>query len=319
MGFRDRMKKNKRGGGLKKRHQEKPKESGGRYPTIFIRDKIPEGIEFYKCKEGEHLADIIPFEAGPDMPLDESNNPVTEEGDLDYVLDLWVHQNLGKLQNPYVCPYENFGKPCPACEFIKGNRLEKDDWSKLRAKHRVIYQIWDHQTREGEKKGIQIFEAAYFFMEEKIDEIAKLPKGGGYISFSDPDSGKTLAWKRKGSGKDNTQYLGHKFIDRDAPIPDKILNKTFALDSIIKMHPSYEDIEKDFNHTLAKLGLLTGSEDVPFDDDEPDQNAPTFDDDEDNGKKGKKGKGKKRKRPSDRKAGADEKGDKKKKKKRKRS
>lgn len=314
MGFRDRMKKNKRSGGLKKRHQEKPKETSGRYPTVFLRDKIPEGIEFYKCKEGEHLVDIIPWEAGSDMPLDESNHPVTEEGDLDYVLDLYVHQNLGKLQNPYVCPYENFGQPCPACEFIKGNRLEKDDWSKLRAKHRVIYLVWDHQTREGEKKGLQIFEAAYFFMEEKIDEIAKLPKGGGYISFSDPDDGKTLAWKRKGSGQENTQYLGHKFIDRDAPIPDKILNKTFALDSIIKMHPSYEDIEKDFNHTLAKLGLLTKSEDVPFNDDENDE-PPAFDDEEsDSGKSGKK-----RKRPSDRKDKSVKGEKKKKKKKRKRS
>ena len=296
MSFRDKMKKRK--GGLKKRHNEKVKDTGGgRYPTIFNRDKIPEGVEFYKCKEGEHLVDIIPFMAGTDMPFDESNRPVTSEGDLDYVLDLFVHQNFGKLNNPYVCPYENFGEPCPACEFIKGNRLDKPIWSKLRAKRRVIYLVWDHQTNEGEKKGVQIFEAAHFFMEEKISEIAKLPKGGGSIIFSDPDDGKTLAWTRKGSGQENTQYLGHKFIDRDSPIPDKILDKTFAIDSIIKMHPSYDAIEKDFNDTLKKLGLMESSSETEEDPDEPfnrghdestGDDVPTFVDDDKPKKKKKK-------------------------------
>lgn len=267
MGFRDRMKKKKGNKGLSKRHNEGTKSTGGgRFPTIFNKDIVPEGREFWRCKEGEHLADVIPFEAGPDMPFGEDDNPITGEGDLDYVLDLFVHMNVGAMNKPFVCPYENFGKDCPICEFIKANRLDKEDWKKLVAKHRVVYLLWVHDSRDDEKKGIQIFEASHFFMQEKIEEISKLPRGGGYENFSDPDKGKTLAWTRKGSGQENTQYLGHRFISRDSPIPDRILDQSFPLDSIVNMHPEYSEIEKEFRGTLKKLNLLENDDDDEGDD-----------------------------------------------------
>jgi len=275
MSFRDRMKKRK--GGLKKRHNKAPKKSGGRYPTVFNKKNIPDGINFFSCKEGQHIVDILPWEAGPDMPLDDQGNPVTEEADFDYVLDLYVHQNVGKMQKPYVCPFENFGEPCPICEYIKANRLPKKEWSKKRAKRRSIYLLWDRTTPEDEKKGVQIFDAAHFFMEEKILEIAKLPRGGGYEVFSDPDTGKSVCWTRKGTGAENTQYLGHRFIDREAPIPERILDQGFALDQVINMHPTYEQIDKEIKEdpTYTWDGPSGQDDDVPFEDDIPDDNVRT--------------------------------------------
>jgi len=258
------MKKKKNG--LKRKHNQ-PRKSGGRYPTVFNKNKIPDGINFFACKEAQHIVDILPWEAGPDMPLDEQNIPVTEEGDFDYVLDLFVHQNIGKINNPYVCPYENFGKPCPICEYMKANRLEKKEWSKIRPKRRSIYLIWNRTNPEEEKKGIQIFDAAHFFMEEKIEEIAKLPRGGGYIVFSDPDNGKSVCWTRKGSGQENTQYLGHRFMDRESSIPDRILDKTFSLDQVVNMHPSYDIIAKAFAEDQKAAGKDTEKE-PPFKSDE---------------------------------------------------
>jgi len=283
MGFRDRMKKKSGGKKLQNRHNAGTKKTGGgRFPTIFNKDKVPEGVEFWRCKEGKHLIDIIPWEAGSDMPFDERMQPITEKGDLDYVLDLFVHQNVGSMGKPYVCPYENFGEPCPICEFIKANRLEKDDWKQLIAKHRVVYLIWSHDSKEEEKKGVQIYEAAHFFMEEKIEEIAQLPRGGGFENFSHPDEGKSLAFTRKGSGISNTQFLGHRFVERDAPIPDRILDQTFPLDSVVNMHPSYEEIEKEFRGTLKKMNLLEDdsddSDEAPFDSDDSDDSA--FDSDD---------------------------------------
>lgn len=294
MGFRDRMRKKKKkgGSGLQKRHDAGTKKSGGgRFPTIFNKEKVPEGIEFWKCKEGEHLADIVPFEAGPNMPFDDKLQPISDEGDLDYVLDLFVHTNVGNMKNPYVCPYENFGLACPICEFIKAHRLDKEIWKLLIAKHRVVYLIWIHDSRKEEKKGIQIFESSHFNMEERIEEIAKSPKGGGFLKFSCPDKGKSLAWTRKGSGMTDTKYLGHRFIDRDSPIPDKILDQTFPLDDIVNMHPDYDVIAKDFKETLKTLKITTDDDmddDVPFDDD--------IDDSRFNNKEGEPKKKKKKKR-----------------------
>lgn len=268
MSFRDRMKKRK--GGLKKRHNKTPKKSGGRYPTVFNKKKVPDGVNFFSCKEGQHIVDILPWEVGADMPLDDQNLPVTEEGDFDYVLDLYVHQNVGSMKQPFVCPYENFGKPCPICEYIKANRLEKKEWSKKRAKRRAIYLIWNRTNPEEEKKGVQIFDSAHFFMEEKILEIAKLPRGGGYEVFSDPDTGKSVCWTRKGSGQENTSYLGHRFIDRETQIPDRILDNTFALDQIINMHPTYEMIAKEFKAPDAKKDKES---DAPFPDEVPDDHV----------------------------------------------
>ena len=305
MSFRNRMKANKTRSSLRQRHDTGTKTTGGgRFPTIFNKENVPEGIEFWRCAEGEHIADIIPFEAGPDMPLDERLQPITEEGHLDYVMDLFVHTNVGAMQKPYVCPFENFGKPCPICEFMKATKLEKEDWKKLVAKHRVVYFLWVHDSREEEKKGIQVFEASHFLMEEKIEEIAKLPKGGGFVNFSDPDTGKSLAWTRKGSGMTNTQYLGHRLIEREEPIPDKILDMTFPLDSIINMHPEYAEIEKEFRGTLKKMNLLEGSDEEEKDpwENEEEEKEKDIDDSQWKSKSGEL----KRKRPTDRTSKSDE-------------
>jgi len=270
---------------LKKRHNEQIKKTGsGRFPTIFLPDKIPTGREFFKCSEGEHIIDIVPFEVGSQMPVDKNGNQL-EEGELHYLIDIHVHQNIGNTNLPFVCPWENFGEPCPICSFIKMQRLDKKDWQALRPKRRSIYLIWCHDTPEQEKKGLQIFDAAYFFMEEQLDEIAKLPRGGGSIPFSDIDDGMSLVWSRKGSGKENTKYLGHKFIEREIEIPDRICDQAFPLDEAIQMNPDPEVMKKAMNETLVARGLLNQTpehdenytgDDVPMDweDEKPKRRKP---------------------------------------------
>jgi len=242
--FRDKMKKQKKT--LKKRHNAPQRQSTGRYPTFFIKDNIPEGISFFTSKEGEHIIDIVPFKAGPDMPLREDDDkPVTKEGNLDYLLDLEVHMNVGAMKKPFICPYQNFGLPCPICEYMKETKLEKEEWSAIKTKRRVVYLVWVHDSIKDEKKGLQLFHASHFLMEEKLAEIAKIPKQGGSIEFSDYDEGMSIVWTHKGKGRD-TRYIGHKLIPREVPIPDKILNKSFSLDDIVNMHPTYLEIKTEF-------------------------------------------------------------------------
>jgi len=70
-------------------------------------------------------------------------------------------------------------------------------------------------------------------------------ESGEPIQFPDPDDGKRITFTRKGTGKANTQYLGHKLVDRDYKISDKLLNSTFTLDEIIVI-PKEEDVEQAF-------------------------------------------------------------------------
>lgn len=270
MSFRKRMAEKRK---KLKRNVSNPnkRRNDRRYQSIILKDKLPEGVGIWRCGEGEHLIDIIPFECGPDMPLDATGKSVAEEGELWHMLDIWVHQNIGALQTPFVCPYENFGEPCPICAFMKENRLPKEVWSKIRAKHRNVYLIWCHDDIKEEKKGIQIWEVADFFMGEKIEDIATLPRGGGYIEYFDYDDGKTIVFSKKGK-RDNVQFTGHKFIDRDGPIPERILDQTFPLDSVIKMRPSYEEIEKEFRG--MNLSVEEENDNLPPFDSEKEDDVP---------------------------------------------
>lgn len=255
MSIKSRMKKSRSSLAKRTKQQIDNKDSSSRsYPTVVDKSKLPEGVEIYRIKEGPHLVDIIPFFVGSDMPLDnETLEPVTEEGDSDYVLDIRVHRNVGSMREQYVCPYQNFREPCPICEYTNTHFLDKEIWKELAPKRRVFYLVWDHMTTDGEKKGVQVMELSHFHMEEELCEIALKPKGGGAIVFADVFEGKQVAWRRKGTGMKNTQYVGHKLVDRDYEIPEGILEQGFALDQVVKMHPTYEEIEKAFQGQIAIL------------------------------------------------------------------
>ena len=70
----------------------------------------------------------------------------------------------------------------------------------------------------------------------------------------------------------NIEYLGHALYDRERPIPKSILEKTFALDEVIKMHPTYDEIQEVFREVLEEEQGFTGrgslqqttEDDVPF-------------------------------------------------------
>lgn len=131
----------------------------------------------------------------------------------------------------------------PMCEHLNANPgLPKLEWNALRAYHQYIYYIWDHTTPQEEQKGLQIWRVPSFFFQEKVDEIATIPQGGGVIPYSSPDmEGKTIAFKIKGS-RDQIEYLGHRFIDRKRDLPEYLLEKAckYPLESLLVLHPEYK-------------------------------------------------------------------------------
>ncbi len=270
-GFRDKYKKQKKD--LLRRHEQSVADKGGGQFGSYVEiGKLPKGVGFWKCTEGSHIIDFIPFLAGPNMP--EISGGGIKEGEFTWLVDLWIHRNVGVLDAPYVCPARTNGKPCAICEHIQQNRdsMSKEEFDGMKAKRRTLYLIWCHDNSDEENKGIQLWDMAHWFMENNLKEIAERPKGGGTILYFDPDAGKNVLFTRRGSGMSNTQFLGHRFDDREAPIPDKILDQSFPLDSIIK-YSDYDEIYKAFYGT-DKNADSSNAADAPFETDpepEPEQ------------------------------------------------
>ena len=243
-GFRDKYRKQKED--LQKRHQDAVNNRDtGMYGSFFDRPKLLNDVGFWKCSEGTHIIDIVPFIAGNNMPISQD----TAEGEPIWFLDLWIHRNVGVLGHPYPCLANNWGERCPICEHLRDNRdqYSEDEWKAAKAKRRSIYFVWNHTNPTDEEKGIFIWDVAHWFMEDKLSMISVKPKGGGTIAYYDIDNGKNVQFTRRGTGAMNTQYGGHAFYDRDEPeIPDHILDQTFTLDEAV-IHPSYDELLKIFN------------------------------------------------------------------------
>jgi len=237
---------------LEKRHQEAGERTDERmeFGTYFNKDDIPEGVEFWKAEKGRHIIDIVPFFAG-------KNHPRDPEGRLSYVVDLYVHRNIGAKNTPIVCPQRNFDEPCPICEYISKRRLPKSEWDLIGPKRRTVYFVWVHdEAQKEEKKGLQIWEVSHWFFEKEIDELAKMPRGGGYVNFSDIDKGRSISFKVKSSGsyidpngqkQESIEFTGYQFIDREEKIPDSILDNVFPLDDVINMKTPYNEIKEMFD------------------------------------------------------------------------
>lgn len=252
------------------------KEERIEFESIFLKDKIPKGIGFWRPEKGEHLIDVIPWFTGKD-------NPRNSAGEICHVMDIWVHRQVGPEGKPVVCPKRNWDQRCPVCEHMQKTRTYPEG---LKAKRRTCYLVWVHDEEgKEEKKGVQLWEVAYYFFGNHVDEISKKPRGGGHVPYQDPDKGKSIHFKVKSSGsyidgdgkkRESIEFTGHQFVDREAKIPDRILNKGFALDEAIRMRQSFKDIEKI-------LDMSEDEEEDDYDDDETGAGDEEPDEDDVNG------------------------------------
>ena len=235
------------------------RDDSGQFKNIF-KDEF--ASKLWKCGEGEHIIDIIPFPAG-------NHDPNTKPGEPNYVLILWVHYGVGVNQDAYVCQARNYNKQCPICEYREEVRRQEDYdeelVKELTPKRRSIYNILCYDSEKEEGKGVQIFDAAHWFMEKHIAPLAKTPtRGAGkstdmYVAFSDPDTGKSISFTRKGT-KRNSEFLAHKFVDRNYVIPDEVLDAAFVLDECIN-YATYDEINQAFQGTGG--GDIAPTEELP--------------------------------------------------------
>jgi len=217
----------------------KSRDSSGRFKS-YLSDTLD--LPRWKCTDGDHAIDIIPYFAG-------DKDPTREKDELAFFLDIWVHNKIGVNEDRYVCLAKNFSKPCPICEYIqeqqKKDKYDEKYLKSIKAKRRVVYNIVCVDNPREEEKGVQIWEASHYLTERNISSIARIKRGGGgYVSYADPDEGKTIEFTKEGTGE-LTSYTGFKFSDREDPISDEILNSAACLDQYYE-RPSYEELKSVF-------------------------------------------------------------------------
>lgn len=224
------------------------KDGSGKFKSIFIKEKLG-NVPMWKCSEDEHFINIIPYIAG-------KNNPTVKEGKLAYNLDIQVHRKVGVNEDSYICLARTYGKKCPICE-EQAELRKQDDYDdkyvkSLNPTRRVIYNIECLDSDKESRKGIQLFEVSHWLFEKELAELAKKPRGGGFVLFSDPDDGKIVFFRKSGSGPTNTEYKAFKFEERTEIVSDDVLDAALCLDELIHI-PSYEEVKNAFYGTDTEV------------------------------------------------------------------
>ena len=245
--------------------------SGFSYGSIFDKDRIPEGIGFYKMDVRDHMIDIIPFFAG-------GQHPKAKKGKLAYHIDLWVHQRIGVENDHFVCQKATFAKPDPICTHIARTRPDKETFKAIASKRRCVHLVYD---RLNEDEGLQILEVAHFTFQKHLDSLMRNPKRGGKpIQFAHPTMGKSIWFEVKKSGTFTTadgskaesrENLGFRFVDRDEPVPDEIFDSVFSLDECIIMHPDPKKMEAALDLKPSKSDPDEEPEDEETEDEETEE------------------------------------------------
>ena len=223
------------------------RDDTGQFKSIFVDDPI---LKFWKPTSAEHIIDIIPYFAG-------SNDPELKEGEQTHVLIIFVHYDVGVNKDAFVCPARNYNQPCPICEYREDLRREEDYDEELvkslNPKKRSIYNVVVLDSPKEEAKGVQVFDVAHWYMEKHLSALAKVPdrNAGGragaanrYVPFSSLDHGMSVAFEKKGS-KRNTEYIGHKFVERGYSISDEVASQAIPLDNYVVIS-SYEELKEAF-------------------------------------------------------------------------
>lgn len=210
-------------------------QQGGFKPTAFI---VPEGLPLFKFKKGGiYKIDIIPFIAG-------KGNRYCDPGLLYFEKTYWVHNKLGPKQESHCCLRENFGKPCPVCEYV-AELVAEHGWKHelvtgLRDKERRLFLFSDRKDTENP---LQLYECAHYMsfgalldtklntmrMDEDLDEdeIDKWwhPNGGSTLKITAEES----TWKNRTFYKP----VDLSFVLRKEPLSQKLLKQAPCLDDLL--------------------------------------------------------------------------------------
>jgi hypothetical protein len=278
------MKKNSLKDRLKKDYESKDRGAGSR-PSAMDWKKIDD-VKFFKPKEGKNIIDIVPY------IIKTKNDPLVKTGDAkigdqSYMLDLFIHSNIGPTQASIICLKETFGKPCPICEQRQAfyNESKKTEAGALRAKRVCFYNVRPYEKRIVKDKEIweptdelMIWNISHFlFQKELIEEAKASSDDGGIIDFVDINDGKSISFRAAETESNindkNVKFFEYKsfsFKNRKESLDESWLKRATQLDSLMILH-SYEEAKK----------ILYGDDDEENIDNDEDEDTNSDDEDED--------------------------------------
>lgn len=238
-------------------------ESGFSKASIF--DFGDREVEMYKFVEGTNKLDIVPYKVkSKKHPLVHARS--LKVGDLDYVMDVWIHTFVGAKKDSVVCPKRTYGLPCPLCDRAKEfyDMGDKDSYGKVKAKRRCYYSVID---RMGEDAKIKLFDASYEWFEKEMCDEARNSEPSA--DFAPADTGKRIKFRASPetsmtpdkNGKFPLKPKSFQFLDRES-IEDK-MKDAFPLDEAMKI--------MDYDQIKALVEGETGN----FDDDEEEEAVPS--------------------------------------------
>ena len=221
----------------RKQLMDRQKQSASKAGSGFI-SVLKSDLPIWKCLEGKHKIDILPFVVG-------KKHPELKKGEIDYKMDVWLHSNVGVDNAQYLCLKKMTGEDCPICDRraeLQENGEDKEITNKLKPKHNALYNIICYDSDEQKNKGVQLWMINTWNMEDRLTALAE-EDSGEPILFPDAKHGKCISFKREGTTMTNTRYTAHKFKDRDYKISDKLLDSTLSLDELL-VYPTYEEVSK---------------------------------------------------------------------------
>ena len=215
-------------------------EFGARYLSTTGYDEVK---WFKPQSKVKNCIDILPY------VITTKNHPQGMKiGYEDYLLDLFVHKNVGPRDDSFICLSKNFGKPCPICEeMARLSKEGKDDEAKaIKPSRRAVYNVIDLNNPD---EGIQLFDVSHWLFEKELTEELKGCYTDGEIPiFSDLEEGMSIKFRGSDKVFKGNKYLEYKtfsFEDRDEDYDDKILDEVYPLDAMLVI-PTYEEVYASF-------------------------------------------------------------------------
>jgi len=251
-----------------KRRSQQGEERGGQRKTALntniFKGEDGEGVTWYKPKKTKgkerNRIDILPWLISEDwysglkefkgIPCE------VEPGEMEYALIIPVHYDVGKNGDTVLCLSEAFGGECAICdemfEKIKEDKVQHKEYiSKLRAKWRCFYNVFDHEDEEFE--GIKIWDMSFHLFEKYLRQESR-DSDEGNVPFASLELGKVVTFKGREKSFGDRTFIEAESIDfekRETDYDEDVMESTYKLDTAliipdpVQVKNSFHQIEED--------------------------------------------------------------------------